>query len=613
MMKFVAGVDIGNSTTEVAIADVEDKLEFKTSSIGRTTGIKGTLDNVAGIMRALEDACQNIHIKIENLDVICINEATPVIGDVAMETITETIITESTMIGHNPDTPGGMGIGVGKTIYLDELKNMSANEPVICVIPRKVDFETAANRLNEAFDNNIDITAAIVQGDDGVIINNRLKKHIPIVDEVSYIDKVPMGMLAAVEVASLGRTIKVLSNPYGLATVFKLSPEETKHVIPIARALIGNRSAVVIRTPEGDVKERVIPAGKLILMGEKQKEQIPIENGSETIMNELEKLWPIKDVTGESGTNVGGMLERVRQVMSELTSQSIDNVKIQDILAVDTFIPQKVQGGVAGEFSLENAVALAAMVKTSRLPMESIAKKLENETKVKVIIGGVEANVAVRGALTTPGTDKPLVILDIGGGSTDSAYISGEDNIRSIHHAGAGQMVTMLINSELGLDDVSLAEDIKRYPLAKVESLFNIRYEDGNVCFYQNQLDSSLFARNVIVKSENDLIPIPTKHSIEKIRMVRRESKEKVFVTNIKRALKDIAPDHNIRSVDFVVLVGGSALDFEIPEMISDELSHYGVICGSGNIRGLMGPRNAVATGLVIAYYQSIHSDKSRG
>ena len=32
-----------------------------------------------------------------------INEATPVIGDVAMETITETIITESTMIGHNPD------------------------------------------------------------------------------------------------------------------------------------------------------------------------------------------------------------------------------------------------------------------------------------------------------------------------------------------------------------------------------------------------------------------------------------------------------------------------------------------------------------------------------
>lgn len=45
---------------------------------------------------------------------IYLNEAAPVIGDVAMETITETIITESTMIGHNPQTPGGVGVGVGR-------------------------------------------------------------------------------------------------------------------------------------------------------------------------------------------------------------------------------------------------------------------------------------------------------------------------------------------------------------------------------------------------------------------------------------------------------------------------------------------------------------------
>ena len=45
-----------------------------------------------------------------DLDLIRINEAAPVIGDVAMETITETIITESTMIGHNPSTPGEEGL-----------------------------------------------------------------------------------------------------------------------------------------------------------------------------------------------------------------------------------------------------------------------------------------------------------------------------------------------------------------------------------------------------------------------------------------------------------------------------------------------------------------------
>ena len=606
-MKLIAGVDIGNSTTEVAIGDINNGLTFLTSSLTKTTGIKGTLENVAGVLIALKDACNNINKSVNDLDVICINEATPVIGDVAMETITETIITESTMIGHNPDTPGGIGVAVGKTIYLEELDKVGRNEKVICVIPKEIDFETAAKKLNYGFKNGVKITAAIVQGDDGVIISNRLSKKIPIVDEVSYINKVPMGMFAAVEVAEAGKTIKALSNPYGLATLFNLSSDETKHIIPISRALIGNRSAVVIRTPEGDVKERVIPAGKLILFGSREK-MVSIETGADVIMKSLSEVWPISDVAGESGTNVGGMIERVRQVMAELTSQNVDEIKIQDILAVDTMIPQKVQGGLAGEFALENAVALAAMVKTSKLPMQSIASKLQDETKVKVIIGGVEAGMAVRGALTTPGTDKPLVILDMGGGSTDSAYISKNEEIKSIHHAGAGEMVTMLINSELGLDDYNLAEDIKKYPLAKVESLFNLRYEDGSVKFFSKALSPSLFARNVVVK-EDEMIPIPVKQSLEKIRLVRRDAKSKVFVTNVVRALKDIAPNGEIRNIDFVVLVGGSALDFEIPEMISDELSHYGIVCGSGNIRGELGPRNAVATGLVISYYNNLGGD----
>lgn len=607
MLRLIAGVDIGNSTTEVAIADIEKNLNFVTSSLVKTTGIKGTLENTIGIVNALKKALKNINKEITDLNCICLNEATPVIGDVAMETITETIITESTMIGHNPDTPGGIGVGVGKTIYMDELPGIHSEEDVICVIPKSIDFETAAKRINEALENNIKIKGLIIQADDGVIISNRLTTKLPIVDEVAYIDKVPMGMMAAIEVAAKGTSIKVLSNPYGLATIFNLTPEDTKHVIPIARALIGNRSAVVIRTPEGDVKERVIPAGKLVFCG-KNKVSVEIEEGSEKIMKSLDSIYPVEDVYGESGTNVGGMLERVKQVMGELTNQNISDIKIQDILAVDTFVPQKVHGGLAGEFSLENAVALAAMVKTSKLPMEAIAAELNKETNVKVIIGGVEANMAVLGALTTPGTDKPLIILDLGGGSSDSAYISRDGKVVSVHHAGAGEMVTLLIKSELGLEDYNLAEDIKKYPLAKVESLFNIRYEDGSVCFFQTPLSPSLFARNVVVKDE-EMLPIPTKHSIEKIRMVRRESKKKVFLTNIIRALRDVAPNHNLRAIDFVVLVGGSSLDFEIPDMISDELSHYSIVCGRGNIRGIEGPRNAVATGLVVSYYNSLRGN----
>ena len=276
-------------------------------------------------------------------------------------------------------------------------------------------------------------------------------------------------------------------------------------------------------------------------------------------------------------------------------------MKIQDLLAVDTFVPQEVQGGLAGEFALENAVALAAMVKTSRLPMQQIADQLNGQLGVRVIIAGVEANMAIRGALTTPGTNKPLAILDMGGGSTDAAIITRDERILAIHLAGAGDMTTMLINSELGLESFDLAEDIKKYPLAKVESLYHVRLEDGTVRFYQDHLPPHVFARVVILK-ESELVPIPTNHSMDKIRHVRREAKKRVFVTNALRALARVAPTGNVRHIEFVVMVGGSALDFEVADMVGDALSQYGIVCGRGNIRGTEGPRNAVATGLVLSY-----------
>lgn len=602
-MSILAGVDIGNSTTEVCLAEVNvSKItRFLSSSIVKTTGIKGTTANVPGILIALEEALKKSGLTIKDLAEIRLNEATPVIGDLAMETITETIITESTMIGHNPSTPGGVGLGVGITVAFSQLMNAQAGEKIICVIPQNIDFEDAANALNAAIGRGVDIKAAIVRQDDAVLITNRLKQVVPVVDEVTLIEKVPLGMLAAVEVAEAGQTIKTLSNPYGIATVFELSPDETKMVVPIARALIGNRSAVVVRTPQGDVKARTIPAGFITVFGQKGKADIDVDAGAATIMETVERVQPVLDVQGEPGTHVSGMLERVRQVMSELTEQPLIDMKIQDILAVDTFVPQKVQGGLAGEFALENAVALAAMVKTSRLPMQQIAKKLTEDLGVKVVIAGVEANMAINGALTTPGTDKPLAILDMGGGSTDAAIVTRDERVLSIHLAGAGDMVTMLINSELGLNDFDLSEDIKKYPLAKVESLFHIRLEDGTVRFYEKHLPPQVFSRVVILK-EDDMVPIPSAHSLDKIRHVRREAKKRVFVTNALRSLARVAPTGNIRHIDFVVLVGGSALDFEVADMVTDALAEYGIVCGRGNIRGTEGPRNAVATGLVLSY-----------
>lgn len=604
-MRYIAGIDIGNSSTEVALArqDEAGALTITHSALAETTGIKGTLRNVFGIQEALALVAKRAGINVSDISLIRINEATPVIGDVAMETITETIITESTMIGHNPKTPGGAGLGVGITITPQELLTRPADAPYILVVSSAFDFADIASVINASLRAGYQITGVILQRDDGVLVSNRLEKPLPIVDEVLYIDRIPLGMLAAIEVAVPGKVIETLSNPYGIATVFHLNAEETKNIVPMARALIGNRSAVVVKTPSGDVKARAIPAGNIELLAQGRSVRVDVAAGAEAIMKAVDGCGKLDNVTGESGTNIGGMLEHVRQTMAELTNKPSSEIFIQDLLAVDTSVPVSVTGGLAGEFSLEQAVGIASMVKSDRLQMAMIAREIKQKLNIDVQIGGAEAEAAILGALTPPGTTRPLAILDLGAGSTDASIINPKGEIIAAHLAGAGDMVTMIIARELGLEDRYLAEEIKKYPLAKVESLFHLRHEDGSVQFFSTPLPPAVFARVCVVKPD-ELVPLPGDLALEKVRAIRRSAKERVFVTNALRALRQVSPTGNIRDIPFVVLVGGSSLDFEVPQLVTDALAHYRLVAGRGNIRGSEGPRNAVATGLILSWHK---------
>ncbi|EAQ5547130.1 propanediol dehydratase reactivase alpha subunit PduG [Salmonella enterica] len=604
-MRYIAGIDIGNSSTEVALATLNEAgaLTITHSALAETTGIKGTLRNVFGIQEALALVAKRAGINVSDISLIRINEATPVIGDVAMETITETIITESTMIGHNPKTPGGVGLGVGITITPEELLTRPADSSYILVVSSAFDFADIANVINASMRAGYQITGVILQRDDGVLVSNRLEKSLPIVDEVLYIDRIPLGMLAAIEVAVPGKVIETLSNPYGIATVFNLNADETKNIVPMARALIGNRSAVVVKTPSGDVKARAIPAGNLELQAQGRAVRVDVAAGAEAIMKAVDGCGKLDNVTGEAGTNIGGMLEHVRQTMAELTNKPSSEIFIQDLLAVDTSVPVSVTGGLAGEFSLEQAVGIASMVKSDRLQMAMIAREIEQKLNIDVQIGGAEAEAAILGALTTPGTTRPLAILDLGAGSTDASIINPKGEIIATHLAGAGDMVTMIIARELGLEDRYLAEEIKKYPLAKVESLFHLRHEDGSVQFFPTPLPPAVFARVCVVKPD-ELVPLHGDLALEKVRAIRRSAKERVFVTNALRALRQVSPTGNIRDIPFVVLVGGSSLDFEVPQLVTDALAHYRLVAGRGNIRGSEGPRNAVATGLILSWHK---------
>ena len=599
-MSYIAGVDIGNSTTEVCVGEVspDGSLTFLTSASCPTTGTKGTIENVHSVKNALKMAMSRIGRETSDIDLVRLNEAAPVIGDTAMETLTETVITDSSMIGHNPSTPAGVGQAVGETLLIENISRAVPNRAYILAVSKEYSYEKVAAIVNQY--HTIDIVGIILQADEAVLVENRIQRKVPIIDEVHRIDRLPDGVLAAIEVALPGQTIHMLSNPYGIATLLGLTAEETRTVTPIAKSLIGKRSAVVLKTPGGNIHENVLPAGEIYFYGD-QNTTISLDEGAEKIMEAAQSAGNIRDISGQSDTNVGNMLSRIRTGMTKLDQSSEADVRITDILAVDTLAPVLISGALAGETCLEKAVGIAAMVKTQKLPMQEIAARLKSEIGTEVKVAGVEAIMASLGALTTPGTTLPLAILDMGGGSTDAAIISEDGNVTMTHQAGAGELVSMLIQTELGLSDRHIAEQIKRYPLAKVESLFHMRMENGQMTFVEDSIDPRFFGR-VVLLTENGLVRIEDDIPMEKIVQVRREAKRKVFITNAFRALQKVAPGHHLKNISTVVLVGGSAEDFEIPEMLTAAFTEDRIVCGRGNIRGSEGPRNAVATGLVLSY-----------
>lgn len=596
----VAGIDVGNQTTEVALALVEPGRppRFLAEALVPTTGIKGTAATAAGARAALERAATNAGLALAEIDLARINEAAPVVAGIAMQAITETTLTDSTLVGHNPETPGGEGLGVGTTVPLADV--IEASGPAIVIVPASVTFDEAAAAIRRARACGRRIAGAIVAADDGVLIANRIgEPPIPIVDEVGAIDRVPLGQLAAIEVAPPGSTIRTLCNPYGLATLFALDAETTARLAPAARALTGLRSAVVIRTPRHDVTERTIAAGALRFDGHRGARRVDLRSGAKAVMRELALAGALTDVTAEPGTAAGAMFGALRDELAAATGRSPIEIHIRDLLAADLSVPQPVSGGLSAEVAPERAVALAAMVEAAESQSGELARHLEAALGIRVEPGGMEAEAGIRGALTTPGTGRPLCVVDLGSGSTNAARIDADGRIERLHLAGGGAMVDLLIGEELGIADPGWREALKRHRAARAEGLFALRHEDGSVQFLPEPLPPGCFARTLLLR-DGAFEPVPGNPPLERIIEVRRRAKRAVFGANVERALAALAPGGNPRFLGFVALIGGSALDFELPGMLAEQLAAYGIVTGTANIRGSLGPRNAVATGLVL-------------
>jgi hypothetical protein len=68
---------------------------------------------------------------------------------------------------------------------------------------------------------------------------------------------------------------------------------------------------------------------------------------------------------------------------------------------------------------------------------------------------------------------------------------------------------------------VQLAEDIKNYPLGKVESFFSLRYEKGNIEFFKELFEPKLFRKVVVLKDE-EIVPLESNCFIDEVSRTRK-------------------------------------------------------------------------------------------
>ncbi len=263
----VCGVDVGNSTTEVAFARVVPGAapDFLLVLRAATTGAKGSLESGEGVRALVDRGSRRIGERPHRL---LLAELRPVETGLVEHGIERELALGRTAIARPASaTPSGEGVGAGRLRRLADLAG-SPDGPAIAVVLDE-DFEAAAASLAAARERGWRITAAIVTRDDGVLIGNRFDRHIPIVDEVADAAALPAGELAAVEVAPPGGTVLELADPLRVAAHLDLTPDEARGARNAARALAGHRAAIVVRRAtavtagEETVTEASIPADAL--------------------------------------------------------------------------------------------------------------------------------------------------------------------------------------------------------------------------------------------------------------------------------------------------------------------------------------------------------------
>jgi hypothetical protein len=559
----VAGVDVGNHTTEIVLARVRDgTVEPIAHTQAPTRGRKGSPESLAGAAALLQKAEVEAGVVADEL---LLAELRPV--DTATAPITPAPSPRSpvrSLRKPHASTPAGVGSGVGRHVPLAGLHREVVAGPAIVSVDAATDFEAAAREITRALERGWHVAGVIAAQDDAVLIRNRIPIDVPIVDEVDLSGLLP-GAIVAVEVVAEGRAYRALADPIALSAALQLGHQHIRDVAAFTREL-ADAPAIAVTVQTGPAQP---PASD--------------DDFVECLIDDEVVRYPPAQAHGVLRLEPPGSIVKVRLAAIPAAAHGIavDDAFFVDLSALDNgaWLRREVadaRGTVVALLAADHvADAAATLQELTGRPARTIAS---------------EPQAAACGARTTPGLPPDSIVCDIGGGTID---LVGTD--RTVVAAGAGETITIAVARVLGVPR-ALAERVKRTPALRVESPHVAHEEDGRRVFLDGTAPADAIGR-LCTRGSAGLVPFSTKLAAEEWRSLRLAIKQETVAANIARCMKAFDEPPTA-----LVLAGGGALDDELLRTVGESLRTIPIVVGRANIDGVHGPRFAVASGLVHLY-----------
>jgi Diol dehydratase reactivase ATPase-like domain/DD-reactivating factor swiveling domain len=553
----IAGVDVGNATTEVVLVSGGKILGAGRVPTRGRKGSPGSLRGAAALVRRLErqlggtvGEARLAPLRAADTAVVTVPAAAGPAGRLRV-------------LAAGVPTPGGTGTCVGVPLSLAAPLSPGRFAPrdvdVVAIVPAGLRYDEAAGRLRALLATGTRIGAVLVAGDEGVLVANRLPGSVPVIDQVDP-DTAAACRLLAVEVRPPGHTLRLLADPVALGARLGLDGAEAGDAAAVSRAMADQANAVVGLLPVApDLPETpdepwVLTAGY----------------GRLTLRAACPRLpgWPVGAVQAYgAGTAVS---------------------EVDDLFAVD--LAAAAEAATARQGSTGRAVLVASL---SRAGEENAASILGDLLEVPVN-GPVSESAAARiGALTTPGAVDDAVVVDLGAGTVDVIGPGG-----SVVAAGAGELLTAAVAEMLGIPRAS-ADWVKRRPCVRMDGGQRYEGEDGRRGFLDVPAPASA-AGMLAVEGPGGWLPFDRHHGPGEWRAIRLRIKQAVLAANFRRAVRTLGQDPAQ-----VLMVGGPAGDEELLGVLARSLPD-GVAAGRGDVGGTcaggpLGHRYAVALGLALA------------